>query len=135
MLEDGNPDFSKLTAAQTAELYDTQFDEDADGIVSGYVSDAKKALDKANNMTVNGKTFVEQKASKDASDFGAPAVLGSLYRFLLRIPHFQRSDTVFLVCRFTQGCVFNIGGNCWSMPASSGSGVCRTDRFYLDSSF
>lgn len=68
MLEDGNPDFSKLTAAQTAELYDTQFDEDADSIVSGYVSDAKKALDKANNMTVKGKTFVEQKASKDAKE-------------------------------------------------------------------
>ena len=68
MLEDGNPDFSKLTAAQTAELYDTEFGEDADGIVSGYVSDAKKALDKANNMTVKGKTFVEQKASKDAKE-------------------------------------------------------------------
>lgn len=68
MLEDGNPDFSKLTAEQTAELYDTQFDEDADSIVSGYVSDAKKALDKANNMTVKGKTFVEQKASKDAKE-------------------------------------------------------------------
>lgn len=68
MLEDGNPDFSKLSAAQTAELYDTQFDEDADGIVSGYVSDAKKALDKANNMTVKGKTFVEQKAAKVAKE-------------------------------------------------------------------
>ncbi len=68
MLEDGNPDFSKLTAAQTAELYDNQFGEDADSIVSGYVSDAKKALDKANNMTVKGKTFVEQKASKDAKE-------------------------------------------------------------------
>ena len=68
MLEDGNPDFSKLTAAQTAELYDTQFDEDAEGIVSGYVSDAKKALDKANNMTVKGKTFVEQMASKAAKE-------------------------------------------------------------------
>jgi site-specific DNA-cytosine methylase len=65
MLEDGNPDFSKLTAAQTAELYDNQFGEDADSIVSGYVSDAKKALDKASNMTVKGKTFVEQKAAKD----------------------------------------------------------------------
>lgn len=68
MLEDGNPDFSKLSAAQTAELYDTQFDEDADGIVSGYVSDAKKALDKSNNMTVKGKTFVEQKAAKVAKE-------------------------------------------------------------------
>ena len=68
MLEDGNPDFSKLTAAQTAELYDSQFGEDADSIVSGYVSDAKKALDKANNMTVKGKNFVEQKASKDAKE-------------------------------------------------------------------
>lgn len=68
MLEDGNPDFSKLTAEQTAELYDSQFGEDADGIVSGYVSDAKKALDKASNMTVKGKTFVEQKASKDAKE-------------------------------------------------------------------
>lgn len=68
MLEDGNPDFSKLTAAQTAELYDTQFGEDADSIVSGYVSDAKKALDKASNMTVKGKTFVEQKADKDAKE-------------------------------------------------------------------
>lgn len=68
MLEDGNPDFSKLSAAQTAELYDTQFDEDADGIVSGYVSDTKKALDKANNMTVKGKTFVEQKAAKAAKE-------------------------------------------------------------------
>ena len=68
MLEDGNPDFSKLTAAQTAELYDNEFGEDADSIVSGYVSDAKKALDKANNMTVKGKTFVEQKAAKDAKE-------------------------------------------------------------------
>lgn len=68
MLEDGNPDFSKLTAAQTAELYDNQFGEDADSIVSGYVSDAKKALDKANNMTVKGKTFAEQKAAKDAKE-------------------------------------------------------------------
>lgn len=68
MLDDGNPDFSKLTAAQTAELYDSQFGEDADSIVSGYVSDAKKALDKASNMTVNGKTFVEQKAAKDAKE-------------------------------------------------------------------
>lgn len=68
MLEDGNPDFSKLTAEQTAELYDSQFDDDADSIVSGYVADAKKALDKANNMTVKGKTFVEQKAAKDAKE-------------------------------------------------------------------
>lgn len=68
MLEDGNPDFSKLTAAQTAELYDSQFGEDADSVISGYVSDAKKALDKANNMTVKGKTFLEQKASKDAKE-------------------------------------------------------------------
>lgn len=68
MLEDGNPDFSKLTAEQTAELYDTQFGEDADSIVSGYVSAAKKALDKASNMTVKGKTFVEQKAAKDAKE-------------------------------------------------------------------
>ena len=68
MLEDGNPDFSKLTAAQTAELYDSQFGEDADSIVSGYVADAKKTLDKASNMTVKGKTFVEQKASKDAKE-------------------------------------------------------------------
>lgn len=68
MLEDGNPDFSKLTAAQTAELYDSQFGEDADSIVSGYVSDAKKALDKASNMTVKGKTFVKQKAAKDAKE-------------------------------------------------------------------
>lgn len=68
MLEDGNPDFSKLTAAQTAELYDTQFGEDADSIVSGYVSDAKKALAKASNMTVKGKNFVEQKAAKDAKE-------------------------------------------------------------------
>ena len=68
MLEDGNPDFSKLTAAQTAELYDSQFGEDADSIVSGYVADAKKALDKASNMTVKGKTFVEQKAAKNAKE-------------------------------------------------------------------
>ena len=68
MLEDGNPDFSKLTAAQTAELYDSQFGEDADSIVSGYVSDAKKALDKASSMTVKGKTFVEQKAAKEAKE-------------------------------------------------------------------
>lgn len=68
MLDDGNPDFSKLTASQTAELYDTEFGEDAYSIVSGYVSDAKKALDKANNMTVKGKNFVEQKASKDAKE-------------------------------------------------------------------
>lgn len=68
MLEDGNPDFSKLTAAQTAELYDSQFGEDADSVISGWVSDAKKALDKASNITVKGKTFVEQKAAKDAKE-------------------------------------------------------------------
>ena len=68
MLEDGNPDFSKLTAAQTAELYDSQFGDDADNVISGWVSDAKKELDKANNMTVKGKTFLEQKASKDAKE-------------------------------------------------------------------
>ncbi len=68
MLEDGNPDFSKLTAEQTAELYDTQFGEDADSVISSWVSEAKKALDKANNMTVKGKTFVEQKAAKDAKE-------------------------------------------------------------------
>ena len=68
MLEDGNPDFSKLTAEQTAELYDTQFGEDADSVISNWVSEAKKALDKANNMAVKGKTFVEQKAAKDAKE-------------------------------------------------------------------
>lgn len=68
MLEDGNPDFSKLTAEQTAELYDTQFGEDAESVISSWVSDAKKALDKASNMTVKGKTFVEQKAAKDAKE-------------------------------------------------------------------
>lgn len=68
MLEDGNPDFSKLTAEQTAELYDTQFGDDAESVISGWVSDAKKALDKASNMTVKGKNFVEQKAAKDAKE-------------------------------------------------------------------
>ena len=68
MLEDGNPDFSKLTASQTAELYDTQFGDDAESVISSWVSDAKKALDKASNMTVKGKTFVEQKAAKDAKE-------------------------------------------------------------------
>ena len=68
MLEDGNPDFSKLTAEQTAELYDTQFGEDADSVISNWISEAKKALDKANNMAVKGKTFVEQKAAKDAKE-------------------------------------------------------------------
>ena len=68
MLEDGNPDFSKLTASQTAELYESQFGEDADSVISSWVSDAKKALDKASNMTVKGKNFVEQKAAKDAKE-------------------------------------------------------------------
>ena len=68
MLEDGNPDFSKLTAEQTAELYDTQFGDDADSVISSWVSEAKKALDKANNMTVKGKSFLEQKAAKDAKE-------------------------------------------------------------------
>lgn len=68
MLEDGNPDFSKLTASQTAELYDTQFGDDAESVISSWVSDAKKALDNASNMTVKGKNFVEQKAAKDAKE-------------------------------------------------------------------
>ena len=34
-----------------------------------------------------------------ASDFGALVVLGSLYGFLLRIPHLQGSDALLLVCR------------------------------------
>lgn len=66
MREDGNPDTTQMTAAQTAEFYDTQFGEDAEGLINGWVSDAKKALDTANKMTVKGKDFVEQKASKDA---------------------------------------------------------------------
>lgn len=66
MREDGNPDTTQMTAVQTAEFYDTQFGEDAEGLISGWVSDAKKALDAANKMTVKGKDFVEQKASKDA---------------------------------------------------------------------
>ncbi len=68
MLDDGNPDFSKLTADQTAELYDSQFGDDAESVIRGWVSDAKKALDKANNMTVKGKNFVEQKAAKEAKE-------------------------------------------------------------------
>ena len=67
-LEDGNPDFSQLTAAQTAELYDEQFGEDADGVIGGWVNGAKKALGKAINMTINGKNFLEQKASKEAKE-------------------------------------------------------------------
>ena len=68
VLEDGNPDFSQLTAQQTAELYDTQFGEDAEEIIKGWVSDAKKALDKANSMKVSGRTFVEQKTSKEEKE-------------------------------------------------------------------
>lgn len=68
MLEDGNPDFSQLTAGQVAELYDSQFGDDAEQIVSGNVNKAKKALDKANGMTVSGGSFAEQKASKNAKD-------------------------------------------------------------------
>lgn len=68
MLEDGNPDFSQLTAEQVAELYDSQFGDDAEQIVSGNVNKAKKALDKANGMTVSGSSFAEQKASKKAKD-------------------------------------------------------------------
>ena len=68
MLEDGNPDFSQLTAGQVAELYDTQFGEDAGQIISNNVDRSKKALNKANAMTVSGGSFVEQKASKEAKD-------------------------------------------------------------------
>lgn len=68
ILEDGNPDFSQLTAGQVAELYDSQFGDDAEQIVSGNVNKAKKALDKANGMTVSGGSFAEQKASKNAKD-------------------------------------------------------------------
>lgn len=68
MLEDGNPDFSQLTAEQVAELYDSQFGEDAGQIITNNVNRSKKALDKANAMTVSGGSFVEQKASKDAKD-------------------------------------------------------------------
>lgn len=68
MLEDGNPDFSQLTAGQVAELYDSQFGDDAEQIISGNVNKAKKALDKANGMTVSGGSFAEQKASKKAKD-------------------------------------------------------------------
>ena len=68
MLEDGNPDFSQLTAEQVAELYDTQFGEDAGQIITNNVDRSKKALDKANAMTVQGGSFVEQKASKEAKD-------------------------------------------------------------------
>ncbi len=68
LLDDGNPDFSQLTAEQTAELYDSQFGEDAEQVIGGWVSEAKNALEKANKMTIKGKNFVEQKASKAAKD-------------------------------------------------------------------
>ena len=68
MFEDGNPDFSQLTAGQVAELYDSQFGEDAGQIITNNVNRSKKALDKANAMTVSGGSFVEQKASKEAKD-------------------------------------------------------------------
>ena len=68
MLEDGNPDFSQLTAGQVAELYDSQFGDDAGQIITNNVNRSKKALDKANAMTVSGGSFVEQKASKEAKD-------------------------------------------------------------------
>ena len=68
MKEDGNPDFSQLTAKQTAELYDTQFGEDAEQIISDNVKKSKNALDKATNRKVTGSSFAEQKASKDAKD-------------------------------------------------------------------
>lgn len=68
MLEDGNPDFSQLTVGQVAELYDSQFGEDAGQIITNNVNRSKKALDKANAMTVSGGSFVEQKASKEAKD-------------------------------------------------------------------
>ena len=68
MLEDGNPDFSKMTAGQTAELYDAQFGEDADQILSSSVADAKKSLDKAKNKPITGKNFLELTASKSAND-------------------------------------------------------------------
>ena len=68
MLEDGNLDFSQLTAGQVAELYDSQFGEDAGQIITNNVNRSKKALDKANAMTVSGGSFVEQKASKEAKD-------------------------------------------------------------------
>ena len=68
ILEDGNPDFSQLTAGQVAELYDSQFGEDAGQIITNNVNRSKKALDKANAMTVSGGSFVEQKASKEAKD-------------------------------------------------------------------
>ena len=68
LLEDGNPDFSQLTAKQTAELYDTQFGEDAEQIISDNVSKSKKALDNATNRKVTGSSFAEQKASKEAKD-------------------------------------------------------------------
>lgn len=68
MLKDGNPDFSQLTAGQVAELYDSQFGDDAGQIITNNVNRSKKALDKANAMTVSGGSFVEQKASKEAKD-------------------------------------------------------------------
>lgn len=68
ILKDGNPDFSQLTAGQVAELYDSQFGEDAGQIITNNVNRSKKALDKANAMTVSGGSFVEQKASKEAKD-------------------------------------------------------------------
>lgn len=68
MLEDGNPDFSKMTAGQTAELYDAQFGEDADQILSSSVTDAKKSLDKAKGKPIRGKNFLELAASKSAND-------------------------------------------------------------------
>ena len=66
MKEDGNPDMSQLTPEQIAELYDTTFEDDAEQIISDRVTSAKKTLDKAENMKVTGKNFVEQKANADA---------------------------------------------------------------------
>ena len=52
MREDGNPDFSQMTLEQTAELYDTQFGEDAWQLVDDAVTTAKKALDESEEEVV-----------------------------------------------------------------------------------
>ena len=52
MREDGNPDFLQMTPEQSAELYETQFGEDAWQLVDDAVTTAKKALDESEEEVV-----------------------------------------------------------------------------------
>ena len=64
--EEGIPDPNQMTAKQAAEYYDNAFEEDAEQVISDFVTSSKKTLEQAQNMKIKGSSNKEMLASREA---------------------------------------------------------------------